>query len=296
MSEITTDKIKDLRERTGCGMMECKKALVDAKGDIDAAVEIMRKAGQAKAAKKAARIAADGVIAIKTEDDKKVVFMVEINTETDFASRDENFQKFAEMVAKRGLEGRADDVPALLDLNIAPDIMTTIAEARLALVAKIGENIEIRRLILMKSEYPIATYLHGNRIGVLVELSADNQELGRDIAMHIAAMKPEVVNPEDIPAATIRKEKEIFLAQMGDTKKPPEIMEKMMAGRMQKFMNEISLVGQPFVKDPNTTIKELLTKANVKVLNFARFEVGEGIEKEVKDFASEVQAQIDKTK
>jgi elongation factor Ts len=286
---ITAAQVKELRERTGAGMMECKKALVEANGDIDAAIEAMRKAGQAKAAKKAGRIAAEGVIAIKVAPDNKTAFMVEINTETDFAAKDETFKEFVEMIVTRGLESEVADVPALLSLPVKSEQPSpTIIEALESLIAKIGENIQIRRMALIKSEGIVGAYCHGGRIGVLVEISTEDLTLGKDLAMHIAASKPEVITPEQLPAATIDKEKEIYLAQAAKSGKPDEIIEKMVAGQIKKFIKEISLIGQPFVKDPLLTIDNLLKKHNTAVLSFVRFAVGEGIEKQETDFAKEV--------
>jgi elongation factor Ts len=286
---ITAAQVKELRERTGAGMMECKKALVEANGDIDAAIEAMRKAGQAKAAKKAGRIAAEGVIAIKVAPDNKAAFMVEINTETDFAAKDETFKAFTEMVVTRGLESEVADVPALLSLPVKSEQPSpTIIEALESLIAKIGENIQIRRMALIKSEGIVGAYCHGGRIGVLVEISTEDLALGKDLAMHIAATKPEVITPEQLPAATIDKEKEIYLAQAAKSGKSDEIIEKMVAGQIKKFVKEISLIGQPFIKDPSQTIENLLKDYNAQVLSFARFAVGEGIEKQETDFAKEV--------
>ncbi|MCK4608023.1 MAG: elongation factor Ts [Gammaproteobacteria bacterium] len=294
MSNITAAQVKELRERTGSGMMECKKALVEAQGDMESAIAAMRKAGQAKATKKAGRVAAEGVVAIKVAADNEYAFMVEINTETDFAARDASFLAFVEQVVTCGLEQQAVDVPALLAMPIKRGSSIAVAQAHEALVAKIGENIQIRRVALLKqSEGLVGAYCHSNRIGVLVALEgAGDLALGKDIAMHIAASKPEVVAPEFLAAAVIDKEKEIYLAQAATSGKPAEILEKMVAGRIQKFINEISLVGQPFVKDSSITVGELLAQQKNKVVDFIRFEVGEGIEKEITDFATEVQAQV----
>lgn len=291
---ITAAQVKELRERTGAGMMECKKALVEADGDIEKAIEAMRKAGQAKAAKKAGRIAAEGVIAIKVSDDNKIGFMLEANTETDFAARDTNFTAFVETVVTRGLEVQAIDVPALLADTMEPNGEITIAKANEALVAKIGENIQIRRVAILQSkdEEIIASYSHSGRIGVMVKLTSNNLELGKDIAMHIAASRPEAISPDDLPADVIAKEKEIFMAQAAQSGKPAEIIEKMVVGRIKKFVGEVSLTGQPFVKDPSMTVGDLLKQHNAVVTDFVRFEVGEGIEKEEADFAAEVMAQV----
>lgn len=278
---ITAEQVKELRERTGAGMMECKKALEEAKGDMEQAITAMRKTGQAKAAKKAGRIAAEGVVAIAVSEDNKRAFMAEINTETDFAARDASFKEFVDKVINSGLENKATDLASLMALPGIP-------ESNEELVAKIGENIQIRRAVLLESEGSIGSYSHAGRIGVIAGLSTDDLQLGKDIAMHIAASKPEVVNPEDVSAATIDKEKQIYLAQASETGKPSEVIEKMVDGKIKKFINEISLAGQPFVKDPSITVGELLGKMKTTVSSFVRFEVGEGIEKPITDFAEEV--------
>ncbi|EKE01617.1 MAG: hypothetical protein ACD_21C00090G0023 [uncultured bacterium] len=292
---ITASLVKDLRERTGAGMMECKKALEEAQGDIEAAIVAMRKSGQAKAAKKAGRIAAEGAVAIKVSDDGKKAIMVEINCETDFVARDHNFLEFVNIVATNGLVASALDLDGLLAVTL--DNGKTIAQVREDLVAKIGENINVRRMKLMTTAGVIGNYVHSNnRIGVLVDLSTVNAELGKDIAMHIAASKPIAVLPEELPQDLLNKEKEICLAQVQTSGKPPEILEKMVTGRMQKFINESTLIKQPFVKNPDIAVSELLQQANAKVLSFVRFEVGEGIEKKDVDFASEVKAQVESQK
>lgn len=286
--------VQELRKITGAGMMECKQALVKTKGDIDAAIKVLRETGHVKALNKANRVAAEGVIAIKIREDNKSAFMIEVNTETDFVARDSSFEAFVTKIVSRGLESQAADLPALLDLQVEVGKDVSVAQDCEALVAKIGENIKIRRMALMNSNGIVGSYCHNGRIGVLVELSTSDIELGKDIAMHIAASKPIVINPEDIPAALIRSEEEIFSAQAAQSGKPKEIIEKMIVGRIQKFVNEISLVGQPYVKDPSITVGDLLKKAEAKVLSFVRFEVGEGIEKEEKDFAKDVMEQINK--
>jgi elongation factor Ts len=291
---ITAKLVKELRERTGAGMMECKKALVEAGGDIESAIESMRKSGQAKAAKKSGRIAAEGLIAIKTDQDHKIAIMIEVNSETDFAARDPNFVQFAEQAAVLGLEYRTEDITALLATKVRNDGEISVAQKLEALVAKIGENIKIRRLVLAKSEGLLAAYCHGGKIGVLVELAKPDMELGHDIAMHIAASKPEVIFPENIPAAAVDKEKEIFMAQAAQSGKPADILEKMVVGRIKKFLNEVSLVRQSFVKNPDLTVGDLLKQKNNQVLSFIRYEVGEGIEKQEVDFAQEVMSQVEK--
>ena len=288
---ITASLVKELRERTGAGMMECKKALTEARGDLEAAIVTMHKSGQAKAAKKAGRIAAEGAIVVKISDDSKKAVMVEVNCETDFVARDNNFLEFANTVAAAGLVALAANPDDLLAVTL--DNGKTIAQAREDLVAKIGENINVRRLELMTTATTgiVGSYVHSNnRIGVLVELSVVNSDLGKDISMHIAASKPIAVLPEGLPQDLLNKEKEICLAQVQASGKPPEIIEKMIVGRMQKFVSESTLIKQPFVKNPDITVADLLKQANAKVLSFVRFEVGEGIEKKETDFATEVKS------
>jgi elongation factor Ts len=289
---ITAELVKELRERTGSGMMECKKALVEADGDIDLAAENLRKKGAAQADKKAGNIAAEGMVIIKISPDKKNAVMLEINCQTDFVSRDESFKKFAEQVAQRALEENTFEVGELADKPIEANSAETIEERRRALVSKLGENIQLRRAVIKHSPGTVGSYIHSDRIGVLVELSVDNQELGKDLAMHIAASRPRAIAPEDIPAALVEKEREIFTAQAQASGKGADIINKMVDGRIKKFMSEECLLGQPFVKDPSVTIASLLENGKVKVLSFDRFEVGEGIEKKVENFADEVMAQV----
>lgn len=288
---ITADLVKELRERTGSGMMECKKALVEANGDIDLALENLRKKGAAQADKKASNIAAEGVILIKTSSDQKKAVMLEINCQTDFVARDESFRKFAEQVAALVLEQNKTNVDELSELKI-DESGQTVEERRRSLVATLGENIQLRRATSMSSSGIIGTYLHGDRIGVLVNLSTNNAELGKDLAMHIAASRPRAISPQDIPQALIEKEREIFTAQAQASGKSADIINKMVDGRIKKFMAEECLLGQPFVKDPNVTVESLLNKENAKVSAFERFAVGEGIEKKVENFAAEVMAQV----
>jgi elongation factor Ts len=276
---ISAALVQELRRITGIGMMECKNALIKAKGDMDEAIKVLRELGHAKALKKSSRIAAEGVVAIKVSEDNKTAFMAEINTETDFAARDESFVTFVAKVLRRGLESQAVDLPALLDLPVEIGEEQSVAQLCESLVAKIGENISIRRVALLNSEDIVGTYCHSNKIGVLVDLSSPDVTLGKEIAMHIAASKPVVVNPEEIPAALIDSEKEVFLRQAAQSGKPKEIIEKMVAGRIQKFVNEISLVGQSYIKDTSITVGELLKKTPALVRSFVRFELGEGIEK-----------------
>jgi len=286
---VTASMVKELRERTGAGMMECKKALTEAGGDIETAIENMRKSGQAKAAKKAGRTAADGVIVVAQDSGSAV--MVEVNCETDFVAKDENFRSFADAVAGRVLGSKAADVDALMALPLHEGEDTTIEEARQALVSKIGENMNVRRFTRVEAHGAIASYSHGVRIGVLVDVSGGDDTLGRDLAMHIAASNPVCVDESEVPADMLAKEREITEAQARDSGKPDNIIEKMIEGRMRKYLGEITLVGQPFVKDPDTKVGKLLQANAAKVNAFTRFEVGEGIEKKVEDFRDEVMAQ-----
>lgn len=287
---ITAALVKELRERTGAGMMECKKALVETDGDIETAIENMRKSGQAKAAKKAGRTAADGVIVIKTSADAKSGVIVEVNCETDFVAKDDNFQSFADAVADRVLNSDAADVEALMAMPLHEGEDTTIEEARQALVSKIGENMNVRRFERVSTDGVLAAYQHGVRIGVLVDIDGD-AELGRDVAMHVAATNPVCVDEQGVPAEMLAKERDIVETQAKESGKPDNIIEKMVEGRMRKYLAEITLVGQAFVKDPDTTVGKLLGGANARLNNFIRFEVGEGIEKKVENFADEVAAQ-----
>jgi len=288
--QITAAMVKELRERTGAGMMECKKALTEAGGDMEAAIEAMRKSGAAKADKKAGRVAAEGVIITRVSQDGKHVAIVEINSETDFVAKDDNFLEFANQVADLIIEKHPADLEALKALPLGDG---TVEEARQALVAKIGENIQIRRFLIIDVEGGnVGTYLHGSRIGVVVDIAGGDEALARDIAMHIAASKPMCVSEEDVPEDVLAKEKEILVAQAQDSGKPAEIIEKMVQGRLRKFLGEITLVGQPFVKDPDQTVGKLLEQAGASVKSFARYEVGEGIEKKQENFADEVMAQV----
>jgi elongation factor Ts len=290
MTNISASQVKELRELTGAGMMECKKALTLSEGDLEKAIEELRKSGVTKASKKAGRIAAEGII-ITAHDGKQAV-MLEINSETDFVARDSNFIAFAKAVAETALRAKEQDINKLSALPM-PNTTHTIEEARHELISKIGENVQIRRVILSSATAAtVGTYIHGSRIGVLVELDTDNEELARDIAMHVAASRPLVITPEDVSADVIAKEKEIYMAQAAASGKPQEIIEKMVVGRVKKFLDEVSLVGQAFVKDPDVTVGSLLSKHKAKVLAFYRFEVGEGIEKIVEDFKEAVMSQV----
>jgi elongation factor Ts len=281
--------VKELRERTGSGMMECKKALVETDGDIEAAAELMRKSGAAKADKKAGRVAADGAIKVSVSDDGKSAVILEINSETDFVAKDDNFQAFADEVLAAVAQHKPASVEELSALTLASG--QSVEEARQALIAKVGENIQVRRFEIVESDASIASYLHGARIGVLVDSSADS-DMARDVAMHIAAVNPQFVDQDAIPAEFVEKEKAILIAQAESSGKPPEIIEKMIQGRLNKFLAEVTLMGQPFVKDPDQTVDKLLSAAGADVSGFVRYEVGEGIEKKVEDFAAEVASQL----
>lgn len=280
--EITASLVKELRERTGLGMMECKKALVDASGDIELAIDNLRKSGQAKAAKKAGRTAAEGTVVIAGNNG--TAMMVEVNCETDFVGRDAAFLAFANDVAKAALSAGELDVAKLVQANGG-----SLESARLALVQKIGENIQIRRIAKISGDV-VASYVHSGKIGVLVALKGGNAELGRDLAMHIAAASPLVVNTGDVAPEVIAREKGIYAAKAAESGKPANIIEKMVEGSLRKFLAEVSLVEQAFVKDPETKVGDLLKKNGALVQAFVRFEVGEGIEKAVVDFAAEVAA------
>lgn len=284
---VTAAMVKELRERSGAGMMECKKALVETSGDIEAAIEHLRKTGAAKAAKKAGRIAAEGAIVIAVDGGSAV--MVEVNSETDFVANDENFSAFTKSVAAAALENSIGDVAALSAAEVDG---VTIEEMRTSLIAKVGENIGLRRVVHMDvNEGLTESYLHGRRIGVLINITGGNAELARDLAMHIAASNPICVSESDVPEGLLLKEREIHLAQAMQSGKPADIVEKMVEGRLKKFIAEISLTGQPFVKDPEKTVAQLLGGAGAVVQSFVRFEVGEGIEKKEVNFADEVRAQ-----
>ncbi len=287
---ITAALVKELRERTGSGMMECKKALVETSGDLEAAIESMRKSGQAKAAKKAGRTAAEGVIVIKLDDGKGA--MVEINCETDFVAKDKNFKAFANAVGARALTGNASSAEELAAEPLHDDAATTVNEAREALIAKLGENMAVRRIERMESSGgSMYSYCHGVRIGVVVEVEGGDDELGKDLAMHIAASNPMCVSSDQVAQEVQDKERDIFKAQALESGKPENIVEKMIDGRMRKFLAEITLMGQPFVKDTDMTVEKLLKQRGAKVLQFRRLEVGEGIEKKQENFADEVMAQ-----
>lgn len=287
---ISASLVMKLRERTGAGMMECKKFLVAANGDIELAISEMRKAGQAKADKKADRIAAEGVIVAARSADGHSAVMLEINSETDFVARDENFTNFANTVSEVALNSDFSDIDALSQASYGGE--GNVENARQALVAKIGENIKLRRMVRLSTDGVVGFYLHGNRIGVLVALKNGDEALAKDIAMHVAATRPMVVSKDQVPADAIENEREIFTAQARESGKPQEIIDKMIEGRINKYIDEVSLLGQPFVKDPNTKVGQLLKEKNAEVEAFIRFEVGEGIEKKEDNFVEEVMAQV----
>jgi len=285
---ITAALVKELRERTGSGMMECKKALVESNGDIDAAIEAMRKSGLAKADKKSDRVAADGIIAIEISDDGKQAVMLEINSETDFVAKADDFTGFVADVSKAVLAAQPADLDALLALPLNGG---SIDSVRQSLIAKIGENIQVRRFEMMSTDGVIGSYRHGDRIGTLVELDGGDVALAKDLAMHVAASRPQAISAADLPADLLEKERDIVATQAKDSGKPEAIIEKMVEGRMKKFVNEISLLGQAFVKDPDVTVEKLVKQANATVKAISFFEVGEGIEKKEDNFAEEVMAQ-----
>jgi elongation factor Ts len=291
--EVTPALVKELRERTGAGMMDCKKALVESSGDIDAAAEILRKQGAAKADKKASRVAAEGIVLIKSDDDTGRHALLEVNSETDFVAKDENFRNFATRVLDAVLDKRPTDIEALS--NVAIDGQT-VEQLRQALVAKVGENISVRRFEVLESRANTASYVHNNRIGVLMELEGGGKDLARDLAMQVASLAPRYVSGDDVPKDLLAKEREIILAQTAAEKKPPEIIAKMVDGRLRKFVDEITLTGQVFVKDDKKRVRDLLAASKAKVKSFRRYEVGEGIEKKAADFVKEVMAQASQSR
>lgn len=290
---ITAEPVKTLRERTGAGMMECKRALLESGGDLDAAAEIMRKAGLAKADKKAARVAAEGTIASARSGDGRSAALVEVNCETDFVARQSEFQAFAAGVARAALaHPAAAGAPGGLVLEDG----TSVDDTRRVLVAKIGEKIDVRRAAVLSTPGRIGSYVHGTRIGALVALKGGDESLARDLAMHVAASSPQFVSPDGVPAAVVAKEREILAAQAAAEGKPQAIVDKMVEGRLRKYLAEICLTGQPFVKDPDTTVGQLLAAAKAEVTGILRYEVGEGIEKKQENFAAEVMAQVEAAK
>lgn len=283
MANITAAQVKELRERTGLGMMECKKALVEADGNIEAAIDNLRKSSGLKAAKKAGRTAAEGIIVTRQAEDNSLAMLLEVNSETDFVARDDNFLNFANKVADAAFASGQSDIAVLMADGLEAE--------REALVQKIGENISVRRAVFVGGEgKTVASYIHGGRIGVIVEMKGGNEELGRDLAMHVAAINPQFVSAEQVPQDVLDRERDVVSAQAENSGKPAEIIEKMVAGRLKKFVAEISLLEQPFVKDPDVKVANLAKNAGAEVLSFVRLEVGEGIEKEEVDFAAEVAA------
>ena len=289
---ISASMVKELRERTGAGMMECKKALVETDGDLDQAAEQLRKSGQAKADKKAGRVAADGKVVVASNGSNAVI--LEVNSETDFVAKDENFSAFATSAAEKAL---SDGIESIDVLNAASlDDGRTIEAARTDLVTKVGENISVRRLAQIRSDDQLGSYTHGARIGAIVALQGGDEELARDIAMHVAATNPVCIDETGVPSDTLERERRIFSEQAAESGKPPEIVEKMVTGRVAKFLKEVTLVGQPFVKDPDVSVGKLLKDAGATVTSFVRYEVGEGIEKKEENFAEEVMKQIEDAK
>lgn len=287
---ITASQVKELRERTGAGMMECKKALVESQGDMDAAIEVLRKSGAAKAVKKAGRVAAEGQVIVNLNEAKDQAVMVEVNCETDFVAKDANFSQFAALVGEQALMHRPADLEALMALSVEGK---SLDERRQELIAKIGENVQVRRFAVIDREGDrLGEYRHGDRIGVLVDLRGGSDDLAHDICMHIAASRPQFVRPEDVSADVVEREKAVFAAQAEESGKPQNIIEKMVQGRIQKFLGEITLQGQPFVKNPDESVGDLLKKNDATVVRFFRYEVGEGIEKQVDNFADEVMSQV----
>ncbi len=286
---ITATLVKELRERTGAGMMDCKRALVEEGGDLEKAAELLRKAGQAKADKKSSRVAAEGLVLIKGQSSEGRHIILEVNSETDFVAKDENFSQFAELVAQTALaKSSVSDIEELMTLEVEGE---TLEGLRLELVTKIGENISVRRFEILDSDGLVGAYTHMGRIGVLVELDGGTVDIARDMAMQIAATAPEYVSADDVPQEELAKEREILVAQAMGEGKPPEIVEKMVEGRLRKHLDEMTLLGQPFVKDSDQKVRDLLIENKATVKRFLRYEVGEGIEKRKDDFVQEVMAQ-----
>lgn len=285
---ISASMVKELRERTGAGMMECKKALVETGGNMDEAVETLRKSGQAKADKKSGRVAAEGRIVIAA--DGKRAALLEVNSETDFVAKDDNFVAYTDAVAAAALAGNITDVSVLNASKLADG--RTVETARTELVAKVGENISVRRVAIVEGKDHLGDYTHGVRIGAVVAMTGGDADLARDVAMHIAATNPACVDDSGVPADLLERERRIFTEQAAESGKPADIVEKMVVGRVAKFLKEITLVGQPFVKDPDVTVGKLLSNAGARVTSFVRYEVGEGIEKKQENFAEEVMKQV----
>jgi elongation factor Ts len=287
--EITASIVKELRERTGAGMMECKKALVQTKGDIEAAIDFLRKSGMAKAEKKADRTAAEGIVLAKVSADGHSAALIEVNSETDFVARDANFKEYAEKVVNSALTNVAHDVEALMATKVDGQ---SLSEVQKQLIAKLGEKIDVRRVAFINTKNNLGSYIHGGRIGAIVEITGGDLALAKDVAMHIAATRPQFLTADQVPAALIDKEKEIATAKAADSGKPAVIVEKMVGGQVKKFVDEITLVGQPFVKDPNITVGNLLKEKGAVANQFVSFVVGEGIEKKEENFRDEVMAQV----
>ncbi len=290
---VSAAQVKELRERTGLGMMECKKALVETGGDMDQAIEWLRKRAGAKVDKKAGRIATEGRISTYRSADHTLAALVEVNSETDFVAKEEDFVQFAEAVAACVVRHEAADVTALLALPLKDDKGESVQQVCDGLIARLGEKISVRRFVRYQTDTgKLDAYVHaGSRIGVVVEMQGGEQALAHDIALHVAAMRPEYLRAEEVPPEVVSKEKEILMEQARDSGKPPEIVEKMVAGRLNKYLGEQTLLGQPFVRDADITVGKLLEKSGAKVTRFCRFEVGEGMEKRNDDFAAEVMAQ-----
>ena len=287
---ITTALVKELRERTGAGMMDCKKALLETNADIEAAIDLMRASGAAKAAKKADRVASEGLVTLAISDDKKSAIMLEVNSETDFATKGQSFIDFVNALGKLALKNKPESVEIFLAQTL--DSGETVDEAREDIVAKTGENISVRRIQNVSSENGVlGFYKHGDRIAVLVVVSGNDAALAKDIAMHIAASRPECISEEQLSNNLLEREKAIFIEQAKESGKPEDIIERMIVGRMKKFVNEVTLYGQPFIKNPETSVGELLKSKHAEVRSFVRFEVGEGIEKKEASFVEEVMAQ-----
>lgn len=288
--EITASMVKALRERTGSGLMECKRTLVETGGDIEAAVELMRRQGLVQADKRAGRVAAEGRIGLVTAEGQGA--MVEVNCETDFVAKSDDFTAFVDLVLSRLVEAGVDDAEALLETPAAEGGDQTIDTVRRELVARIGENINVRRVVRVGGGDTVAGYLHGARIGVLVQMRGGDAALARDIAMHVAASRPIAVAAGDVPEDVLAREREVFEAQAAESGKPADIVTRMVEGRLRKYLSEVTLHGQAFVKDPDMTVEKLLRNAGAEVIRFERFEVGEGVEREEADFAQEVMAQV----
>jgi len=299
MTQITSDLVQQLRKRTGVGMMLCKKALQATDGDIEAAVEHLRKEGLAKAEKKESRTAVEGIVVVESDEQSKRALLLEINCETDFVGRESSFQDFVHKLARRALALDVNDAQSFEKQPFEPEGQKTVEEVRKEMIARLGENIQINRLVLMQADQGgcVSSYVHGGRIGCMVNLSTEDTQLAKDIAMHITASHPVAIHPEQVPQEQIEKEKEIFRSQAQTSDKPEHIIEKMISGRVDKFINEAALVGQPFVKDPNKTVGQLLEEKGAHVVDFKRIELGEDKEQtEGKDFAQEVKEQTESGK